>query len=409
MKILIVSQYFWPENFKGNDIAFDLVKKGHDVTVLTAKPNYPNGKFYDGYSFFNKRKEFINGVQVIRTPIFPRRNGKGIFLVLNYLSFIIFSFFAVHFRLEKGFDAVFVQQLSPVTMALPGIWAKKKNNCPLYLWILDLWPESVIAASNFSNNTILNLLDRLVNYIYNNSDKILISSKSFKSAIKPRLKNQNIEILYFPNWAEDIFTLKSKNNFEMPDLPTGFNIMFAGNVGEAQDFESVLKVAKLTKAMSINWIIIGEGRKLSWIKEKIIEDSLDRVFIYGRYPLIAMPAIFKNADAMLVSLKDEPIFSLTVPAKIQAYMASSKVILGMLNGEGNELINSSGCGFAVNAGDYNALYGVVSDLISLNPSKIKEMELCAKKYYLLHFEKNRLLDKLEKELMSIKSSNLFSN
>ena len=395
MKILLVSQYFWPENFKGNDIAFDLAKKGHEVTVLTAKPNYPNGKFYKGYSFFGKSAENINNVHIIRTPIIPRGNGKSLILVFNYLSFIFFSFFAVIFRISKDFDAVFVQQLSPVTMALPGIWAKRKCNCPMYLWVLDLWPESVTAAGGISSKLLLNMLDRLVNYTYDNSDKILISSNFFKPTIKPRLKNQTKDIIYFPNWAEDVFTSKSKNTFNVPNLPAGFNIMFAGNVGEAQDFDSILEVVKLTQNIGVNWIIVGDGRKLSWVKNEVEKHELKNVRLLGRYPIEQMPFFFIKANAMLVSLKNEPVFSLTVPAKIQAYMASSKVVLGMLNGEGKDLINSSGCGIAVSAGDYQSLSNVVKQLITMGHDKIVGMESKSKEYYSKNFDKNMLLSQLE--------------
>jgi glycosyltransferase involved in cell wall biosynthesis len=395
MKILLVTQYFWPENFKGNDIAFDLAKRGHCVTVLTSKPNYPKGNFYDGYNFFNKRKETVKGVKIIRVPIIPRLNGKGLPLIMNYLSFVFFSFFAVIFRVPNDFDAVFVQQLSPVTMALPGIWAKRKSNCPLYLWVLDLWPESVSAASNISNVTIMKLLDILVNYIYNSSDKILISSNFFKSSIKPRLKDKNKPIIYFPNWAEDVFTVETIKNYSIPNLLFGHNIMFAGNIGESQDFISILEVIKATQNLKVNWIIVGDGRKFSWLKREVEKNKLQNVHLLGRYPLEQMPNFFSIANSMLVSLKDEPVFSLTVPAKIQAYMASSKVVLGMLNGEGKELINSSGCGFAVNAGDYEGLTTIIKELITLDPSRINEMELKSKEYYLNHFDKSKLLNQLE--------------
>lgn len=401
MKILFVSQYFWPETFKGNDIAFFLASKGHDVTVLTAKPNYPMGKLYTGYSFLGKNEEIIQGVSVIRTPIIPRGKGNGLSLILNYFSFVFFSYFAVHFRLKKHYDVVFVQQLSPVTVALPGIWAKRKFNCPMYLWVLDLWPESLLAASSITNVLLLNLLNKTVNFIYNSSDKILISSKFFESAILPRIKDKQKEIIYFPNWAEEVFTKQfDTNNTDLPDLPDGFNIMFAGNVGEAQDFNSLVDAAKLSKDINVNWIIVGDGRKMSWLQKEIKKNSLEKVKILGRYPIEQMPYFFSKANAMIVSLKDEPVFSLTVPAKIQAYMASSKIILGMLNGEGRELINNSGGGIAVPAGNYSALVESIKKLIKSNPETLREKESKSKQYYLENFDRKKLLDKLENILLN---------
>ena len=396
MKILFVSQYFYPETFKGNDLVFDFVKRGHNVTVLTGKPNYPEGKYYKGYGFLKKRTEIIEGAKIIRTPIYPRKNGKGIHLVLNYMSFVFFSYFTCLFRLKGKYDLIFVQQLSPVTMALPGVWLKKKFNIPLYLWVLDLWPESVLATSNFKNPTIIRFIENIVKKIYNQSDVILISSKYFETSIKEKLINKKKEIVYLPNWAEDVFINNTcKSTLPIPKLPVGFNIMFAGNVGESQDFETIMKAAELTLSHDINWIIVGEGRKLDWIKEQIQLRQISSVYLLGRYPVETMPSLFKKADVMLVSLKDEPVFSLTVPAKIQAYMASSKIILGSLNGEGNVIINESECGYAVNAGNPEFLSEKAVLLKNLSESKIIEMQMKSKLYYDNNFSKKTLFDSLE--------------
>jgi len=397
MKILFVSQYFYPESFRGNELVFDFVKRGFDVTVLTAKPNYPSGKFYDGYSFFNKRSEVINGVKVIRTPIFPRGKSGGLRLIINYISFVFFSFFAVIFRIDKNYDAVFVQQLSPVTMALPGIWAKKRSNCPMYLWVLDLWPESVVAAGGFHNSIIINILDRIVKYIYDESSQILISSKSFEDSIRSRLKNKNKVIHYFPNWAEDTFTEKLNNlkRRNLPVFPKGFNILFAGNMGEAQDFESILTAIHRTKNLDLNWVFVGDGRKASWFKKQAELLNLKNVFLFGRYSIDAMPYFFNQANAMLVTLKNEPIFRLTVPAKIQAYMASSKLIVGMLDGEGQKLVNESNSGLIVNAGDVDGLVESIEKLIQLSVEERTRMENSSLEYYTIHFSKENLFNQLE--------------
>lgn len=397
MKILFVSQYFYPETFRGNDIVFDFVKRGHEVTVLTAKPNYPNGRFYKGYNFFNKRTEYIQGAKIIRTSIIPRGNGNGIMLILNYISFIVCSFFTVHFRIRTKYDVVFVQQLSPVTMALPGIWIKKKQKIPLCLWVLDLWPESVTAASNIKNRLIIEWLNKLVKNIYNNSDQILISSNLFRDSISQKINNSTKEIIHFPNWAEELFTNPTAIDIESPTLPKGFNIMFAGNIGEAQDFESILNAAERTqiKAPHINWILVGNGRKVSWIRNEINNRNLTNIHLLGHYPIEYMPELFKKADIMLVSLKDKPIFSLTVPAKIQAYMASEKIILGIFNGEGAEIIKQADCGYTASAGNYNELVNKAIQLSQLNENEKLKKEQNALAYYKNNFDKKKLFDKLE--------------
>jgi glycosyltransferase involved in cell wall biosynthesis len=396
MKILFVSQYFYPEIFKGNDIVFDFIKRGHEVTVLTGKPNYPKGVFFEGYTFFNKKKEIIRGAEIIRVPIYPRKNGKGVNLVINYLSFIFFSYFACLFRVKGRFDIIFIQQFSPVTMALPGIWLKKKNNTPVYLWVLDLWPDSILAASNFKNKLIINIVEKLVKYIYNSADVILISSNNFKDSILTRINNFTKEIIYFPNWAEDIFSsISLTSNVE---LPLGYNIMFAGNVGESQDFETIIKAAELTKHDQINWIVLGDGRKMKWVKSEINKKNVNNVHILGRFEIESMPSFFKKADAMLVTLKDKPVFALTVPAKIQAYMASGKIILGALNGEGNLIINESKSGIAVQAGDHNSLANKAIHLKNMSKVDKNMMEKNAINYYKDNFNKKTLFDMLEKNM-----------
>ena len=408
MKILFISQYFYPETFKGNDIVFDFVKRGHEVTVLTAKPNYPGGKFFDGYSFFGKSEEFIRGARIIRSPIIPRGNGKGLHLIMNYLSFVFFSYFTCIFRIREKYDVILVQQLSPVTMALPGLWVKKRQKIPLCLWVLDLWPESVSAAGNIDNSLIIGGLEKLVKRIYDKSDLILISSEFFRKSIVQKIEIKNKPILYFPNWAEDIFTepgLHKTGNLNL-SLPSGTRIMFAGNVGEAQDFESVLNAAEITLKTNpeISWIIVGDGRKFKWIESQIQSRALVNTKLLGRFPIEEMPSLFKQADAMLLSLKDSPGFAMTVPAKIQAYMASSKIILGMLNGEGNELINNSKCGFSVNAGDYKGLAEKAILISKMSEAEKLGMENNSSVYYIQHFQKNVLLNNLQNNLLKLISN-----
>src|SRR5690554_1155345 len=400
MKILILSQYFYPEDFKVNDIAFDFAKNGHEVTVLTGKPNYPKGRFFSGYNFFNKRKETINGVTVIRIPLFPRFNSSGKYLAINYFSFLFFSFFAVHFRIKGKFDVIFSHLPSPLTSAIPGIWLKKKFKAPLILWVLDLWPESVSANSKIKDGAILKRLKKIIQYIYNNADKVLVSSRTFKTSIVESFSINEKKIEYFPNWAEAVFTNQQIYSGVIPELPKGFNVMFAGNVGESQDFESILEAAKITKGY-INWIIVGDGRKAEWVKEQKEKEGLENLFLLGRLPLDAMPTLFKKADAMLVSLKDDPTFALTIPAKIQAYLASGKIILGMLNGEGKDLINNSGTGFAVNAKDFNGLAVKALEIKELSEeerSKIKEKSIT---YYKDNFSKEMLLSNLENTFKTV--------
>lgn len=400
MKILFVSQYFFPETFRGNDLVFDLVNKGHNVTVLTGKPNYPLGFFYKGYSFWGIQKEVINGANVVRIPTYPRGKGGIIRLFINYVSFLIFSFPYSRFKIEKDFDIIFVQQLSPVTMSLPAIWASKRNNkAKLYIWVLDLWPESVLSTTSLKNKFIIGLIEKLVEYIYSKADFILVSSNFFIESIKKRSKNK--QIIYFPNWAESLYeNINEQEDIELPILPNGFNIMFAGNIGEAQDFETVLSAANKTKNYGINWILIGDGRKLDWVRNQKEILKLNNVYIFGRYPIEKMPVFFQKADAMLLTLKDSSISNITVPAKLQAYLATGKIILAAINGEAKAIINDYKVGLATNSGDYNLLSTNALILKNLTLKEREEIEKNSKNLYLKKYSKNILLDRLEKILIS---------
>ena len=398
MKLLIVSQYFWPEEFRINDLAIDLIKRGHDVTVITGNPNYPKGKFVKGYGF-KFITEYYNGIKIHRVPIIARGNSS-LMLVLNYVSFIFFGSIFSHFHKNK-YDKVFAVNYSPITAVLPAIVYSKKNNIELSIWVQDLWPESIIAASNIQSKYVQSSLTKLVKYIYRKADTIFVSNYGFKKSVMEKNISSD-KIKFMPNWAEDIFesskALKvNRKNFKIPD---GFVIMFAGNLGEAQDFESVLKAVELTKENKlIQWVFVGNGRKYQWIKAKVRENKLEEtVTLLGRFPTESMPSFFRLADVMLVSLKDEYIFSLTVPGKIQSYMASSKPVLTMLNGAGSEVVLEADCGFIASAGDYNKLAENAIKSSDISAKSLEGKGDNAFKYYQKNFSKKKIIDNFIQDL-----------
>ncbi|MDP9960213.1 glycosyltransferase family 4 protein [Chryseobacterium lathyri] len=398
MKILIVTQYFYPENFKSNDLAFELQKRGHDVTVLTGIPNYPEGKIYDGFGFFKNRKQKINGVKVIRALLLPRGNGGGIRLFLNYFSWAFFaSLRSIRLSYSKKFDAVIVHEPSPITQFYPALMVKRIQKTPIYFWVMDLWPESLEIAGGIKNKFVLNFFTKMVQKFYNESEKILITSKGFKKSILQKGNYAN-KIEYFPNWAED--TISSGNvDYPIPALPSGFKVMFAGNIGEAQDMESIMDTAlKLKDSHSnIKFILVGDGRKMPFVQEFIKKHDLQKtVYTLGRFPVEAMASFFKAADVLLVSLKDDPIFNLTVPAKVQAYMSSGKPIMAMLNGEGSQNIKEADCGFAVPAGDSGKLAQVLKNAAQIDEEELNRMGLNGKSFYEKNFKLEECISNLEK-------------
>ena len=394
-RILLVTQYFYPENFKCNDIAFELQRRGHEVTVLTAIPNYPQGRYFDGYGLFKRRVEYIQGVKVMRGFVVPRGKGGKIMLSLNYLTYLVSScFLALYLALRYKYDAVFVHQVSPVTIGVAATLIKKMQKIPMYFWVLDLWPESLTAAIGLQNRYILGLFSSMVRWFYRNSDRILISSKGFEKSICEK-GDFAPKIVYFPNWVDSVFS--NNREAETPAVPEGFIAMFTGNIGESQDFGTVLRAAEqLKENRNIHFVIVGNGRAKSWVEEQITQRNLSAtVHCVGSYPLEAMPATFAKADILFAALKDEPVFALTVPAKIQAYMSAGKPIVTMINGEAKSLIESVGCGIAVDAGDAKAFAEAVLRLSQMPSEERSELGEKGRAFSATHFNFELQMNMLE--------------
>lgn len=396
MKLLIVSQYFWPENFRINDLAEAFAARGHDVTVLTGMPNYPTGQFFDGYGLFQRTRETWREVEIVRSPLWPRGRGSGIRLGLNYLSFAWFASIVARFRLRGSFDAVFVFEVSPITVGIPAIVASRRFDAPILFWVLDLWPESLTAAGGVRSPGILRAVDRLVKWVYRNCSSVLVQSRAFVPEIA-RHGVPDSRILYFPSWGESLFQpLQQADTSLLPPLPEGFKVLFAGNIGEAQDLPAVLKAAEhLRDRTDIQWLIVGDGRMAAWAKEEVQRCGLSQVHFLGRHPLDSMPHFYAAADALLLPLKREPIFALTIPGKLQSYLACARPILAMLDGEGARIVQESGAGFASPAGDAEGLAAQVLKLAAMSDAERSAMGLNGRQYYETNFDRTRLFDQLE--------------
>ncbi len=396
MKILVVTQYFWPENFRINDVVLGLKEKGHEVIVFTGKPNYPSGKFYSGYSFWGKSREVWNSITIYRSPLIPRGEGSGVKLILNYLSFAIFSSLKAGFFKEKTVDYIFVYEPSPVTVGIPALILKAKTKAKLLFWVQDLWPQSLEASGGIKNLIILRAADSLTRWIYRHSEKILIQSKAFKSYLKKQ-KVPNSKIIYYPNSTENYYKPLVKSNRFTDYFTSPYNMVFAGNIGESQSFDTLLKAAQLVKKVNpdIHWIIAGQGRMQSYVFTKVKEYDIEDVFrLIGAFPPEQMADLFSHADALIVSLKKDFIFSLTIPSKVQSYMACAKPIIGSLNGEGKNIIEASNSGLVAESENAEQLAHKVLDFFTLSKDKRNEMGLNSLKYYQNEFERDKLLNRL---------------
>ncbi len=397
MRILIVTQYFWPENFRINDLAHSLTENGHAVTVLTGIPNYPTGHFFPGYGWFRKLRQEHAGVKIVRVPLIPRGKGSGLSLILNYVSFAFFASLLGPILCAGKFDIIFVYQPSPITVGLPAIFLKKLKRAPIMFWVLDLWPESLAATGAITSSTILKGVRSLVRYIYRHCDRILVQSPAFVQPINKAGAGLD-KILYFPSWAEAIFRPPAESSALVdPVLTGGFRLMFAGNVGVAQDFDTILAAAELLKhEPEIHWLIVGDGRKLAWVREQVKHRDLSgTVYLLGRHPLESMPQFFSQADAMLVSLKSEPIFSLTIPAKIQSYLAYGKPIIAAIDGVGGQIVAEAQAGLTCPAGDAQALADTVLSMSRQPVSERNAMGIRGKAYYAENFERGMLFDRVQ--------------
>lgn len=402
MNILIVSQYFWPETFRINDLACSLQKMGHQVTVLTGKPNYPQGRFFAEYGFFKKNRENYHGVKIIRVPLIPRGKSNKLLLILNYLSFAFFASLFAPFVCRNKVDVIFVYEPSPITVGLPAILLSKIKQAPILFWSQDLWPETLSATGSVRSKRILNWVNKLVHFIYQRCDKILVQSKAFIPSIKQHGISAE-RILYFPNTAEDIYTNEDINitaNLEV--LPAGFRIVYAGNIGVSQSLQTVLEAAILLREHpKIHWIVIGEGNQKDWLVKQILAHGLTNIHLIPQQPLEHMPYYLKEADALLVSLKEDPVFALTIPTKLQSALACGRPIIASLNGEAAQIVKEAGAGLVSPA--ENAQYLAENVLMMYNtPLQVRqEMGNKGRLYFETHFEKKKLLAQLETWMMEV--------
>lgn len=401
--ILVVTQYYYPENFRINDITKEWIKRGYKVTVITGIPNYPKGRFYKGYGYFRKRKEIIDGVKVIRLPLIPRFNNS-IFLALNYISFVISGWFWAKFTRIKA-DLVFNFEVSPMTQALPAIWFAKRRKIPFYIYVQDLWPDNLITVGGVKNNFIINQVDKMVDKIYRNTKKILVTSQGFKESIKDRNINENkIEVWY--QYAEDFYVpQKVRTN----NINNKFSVVFTGNIGEAQGLEILPKTALELKKRgfekSVIFRIIGDGRNKNNLITEVESSGVKDMFeFYSQVLASDIPKILAESDVAFVSFKNNELFSKTIPAKLQSYMACGMPLLAVATGETKRIVEESYSGLVSDPDDVIKLVDNITYLFS-NFDDLSVMSLNSLNYNRKHFNKNDLMNQFDK-IISMEDNNV---
>ncbi|ALV21543.1 glycosyltransferase family 4 protein [Carnobacterium antarcticum] len=404
--ILVISQYFFPEQFRINDMCEDWISRGYKVTVVTGIPNYPSGKFFNGYGLFTKNRENYKGIEIVRLPIVPRGNNS-IMLVLNYFSFVISGFFWQLFTKVEA-DQVFIFEVSPMTQALPGVWYAKKHRLPCFLYVQDLWPENVEIITGIKNQTIISSIGKMVDYIYKNCTKIFTTSQSFKKSINERqVPIEKIE--YWPQYAEEFYQpLKAKETTKNSKKER-FNIIFAGNIGHAQGLDILPKTAKILKQEvsenKIHFNIIGSGRYKETLIKTVDNYGVRDMFNFiDKQPAEKIPEFMADNDAAFICLTSSPLFKMTIPAKLQSYMACGIAIIASAGGETSEIIEEAHAGLTAPPGDEEKLAEIILTMANKTENEVLGLGKNAKKYSDFHFNKTILMNQMEKKFDNCEES-----
>lgn len=402
MKILIVSQYFWPESFGINEVAKTLSVKGVEIEVLTGKPNYPRGEIFSGYRAWGCWQETCQGLPVNRVPLVAR-GGGGWRLALNYLSFVVSGLlFGPWLLRKKRFEVIFVYAPSPILQAIPAIFLGWLKGCPVVLWVQDLWPESLSATGYVRNRLVLKVIEQVVRFIYHHVDLLLVQSEAFIQPVEAMASGTPVR--YYPNSVDASFSRPpTAGGPEIAGLEGGFSVLFAGNLGSAQAVEVIVEAAALLKghASDLQFVVLGEGSRREWLLQEVQSRGLTNLHLPGRFPVETMPGFMQKASALLVTLADREIFRATIPSKVQAYLAAGRPILACLNGEGANLVTTAGAGLAVPAEDGHALAAAILQLYRMAPQERTLMGARGRAYYEQHFAHAMLVEQLLDHLRSV--------
>ena len=404
MKILIVSQYFWPENFKINELVKFLREKNYEVDVLTGYPNYPEGELFKEYKIDPIKYSNFFGAKICRVPIYLRRTSSEYHLFLNYISFILSGIFFGYFYLrKKKYDAVFSFATSPITSAIPAIFFSKINGCKSFIWVLDLWPDIIKELNIIKSKFIYFIFSNFIRRIYKSFDFILLQSNSFVDKFKKYDVNKSL--FYFPSWSEynlqEQFAEEVITEFNPRD--GALNIVFTGNIGEVQNFDNVIKAAVILKNANIRWIVIGSGRYRDELINHCKKDGVKNIFFLGQKKSNLIKFYHSIADILFITLKSGEAISSTVPGKFQTYLNCNKYILGFIEGETKDLIEKIKIGTVVHPDDYKSLAKEILKLEN-NRSLLKIENNIGTSYLRENFNKDKLLNNLTEKFNLVYSS-----
>jgi glycosyltransferase involved in cell wall biosynthesis len=398
MKILILTQYFWPESFRINEVAESLREAGCEVMVLTGQPNYPEGTIRAGYSMLSARVDDYRGLPVYRVPLVPRGKGSGLRLAINYLSFVFFAGLLGPWLLRgKRVDVIFVYGISPILQSIPAIWIGWLKRARVVTWVQDQWPESLSATGFVRQRQLLAAVSRVVRWIYRHNDLLLVQSRAFIAPVGQLAGSTPVE--YHPNPGEIALSGSEPLAGAPLTFPAGFNIVFAGNLGTVQSLGTIIEAAEqLRDVPEVRFALVGSGSRDDWLASEVRRRRLDNVQLAGRFPSSAMPGILAQASALLVTLARSPIMAQTIPSKVQAYLAAGKPILAALDGEGAAVVRDAQAGIASAAEDAQGLAEAVRRLWAMSEAEREAMGTAGRAYYERHFDPVLLAQQLRARL-----------
>lgn len=404
LRIAVVSQYFWPEVFPLNAMAKALAARGHTVEVLTGLPNYPSGVLFQGYGWWGPWRETTSdGLVVKRVPLISRKQGSSLQLAANYVSFALTSFFLAPFRLRSKFDIVLISQTSPLIGVAGGLALSYLRGWPLVIWVQDLWPDSLLMAG-VKPGILWRAMDRLMRHVYRRAAAVFVQSEDFRShALSYGVAQENVH--YVPNWADPAYRAIGKEQLAKQDaeLPEGFRVMIAGNLGEAQDLETLVDAAKLLKGHpTVRIIVVGDGRLRPWLEQQIEKFRLAPTLTYiGYREFASLPRYFGVSDVLLLMLRRDPTLAKTIPSRLQAYLACGRPIVAALEGRAKDLVTRSGGGIAVAAGSPGELSDAIAAMADMPAEQLARMGQASLRFSREQFDEHNIVDRVETVLQDL--------
>lgn len=397
MRILVVTQHFWPENFRINDIVEGFLQDGIAVDVLCGLPNYPKGEWFPGYSAAGPFEEEWHGARLYRCKEVPRRGNTSVNIFLNYVSWPWYAAHALH-RLPGGYNAVFCFNTSPVLMCWPAICYAKKHHIPFTNYVLDIWPENLYSVLNVKNKTLRAIAQGVSDALYKKADRLIAMSEPLQQRLCQRTGMPPQKIAVIPQYCEDFYAVPQPDAALQAQFGGRFNLVFTGTFTPAQSLETVITAvqdARSRGADMLHLLLVGDGMSRAALEAKVKElHAEDAVTFYGSVPATDIPKFTALADALIVCLSDSPDLGLTVPAKVASYMAAGKPVLASMDGAGNAAVAAAG-GLSSPACDAAALADNLLALTRMDAAQRAAMGQSAKEYYLAHYRRSELLRKLE--------------